>query len=100
MFRLVAPLLLIFVPAFGQAEVELSFYGGVQEAPHSNVTVDRPGTASDRDFTAGWEGNSFDAPPHYGLRATWWRGDDLGFELPVRLDDYGVRGDEGLVLVE
>ena len=63
MSRLAASLILILLPALAHAEVELSFYGGVQGAPHSGVTVDRPGTASDRDFTAGWEGNSFDAPP-------------------------------------
>ena len=83
MFRLAAPLLLILAPALANAEVELSFYGGVQGAPHSGVDVDRPGTANDRDFTAGWDGNSFDAPPYYGLRATWWREDNLGFGVDL-----------------
>ena len=104
MLRFAAPLLLTLVPALGHAEVELSFYGGVQEAPHSNVTVDRPGSANDRDLTAGWDGNSFDAPPHYGLRATWWRGDNLGFGLDfnhtkVYADD-DTLADEGLDTLE
>ncbi|SDE68234.1 outer membrane protein [Limimaricola pyoseonensis] len=75
------PLALILAPGLAAAEVELSFYGGVQDAPHSTVEVDRPGVDDDREFTVDWEGNSFDAPPYYGLRATWWREDDLGFGL-------------------
>jgi lipid A oxidase len=30
------------------------------------------------DFTAGWKGKPFALPPHYGLRATWWRSETLG----------------------
>ena len=29
----------------------------------------------------GWEGRSFEAPPYYGARATWWRRPDLGFGI-------------------
>jgi lipid A oxidase len=46
---------------------ELSVYGGYQTAPHSKVDVsDGP------DFTAGWEGKSFQSPPYYGVRGTYW----------------------------
>ncbi|MEL6437383.1 MAG: outer membrane beta-barrel protein, partial [Pseudomonadota bacterium] len=52
-----------------QAEFQFSAYGGWQTAPHSLVTV----TGTDaREFTAGWEGRSFQMPPYYGVRATWW----------------------------
>lgn len=62
-----------------QAEVELSFYTGYQTAPHSRVT----GTASGGPFNSliGWQGKSFEMPPYYGLRATWWRPSNIGFGL-------------------
>jgi len=55
-----------------QAEMGLSVYGGFQTAPHSDIEVsDQP------DFRAGWEGKSFEMPPYYGVRGTWWM-TDLG----------------------
>lgn len=68
----VLPLCVLALPAL--AEVELGFYGGWQTAPHADVSIRGDAVISDRDFTAGWEGRSFEAPPHYGLRATWWPG--------------------------
>lgn len=56
------------------AEVELSFYGGVQTAPHSIITDSVLGDARVR-----WLGKSFEAPPYYGLRATWWTSEKWGF---------------------
>ncbi len=80
MARLTALLaLLALLPAAASAEVSLSFYGGWQESPHSGVTVVPGDTVDGADVTAGWEGRSFEAPPYYGLRATWWRGPELGW---------------------
>ena len=59
--------------------LELGFYGGLQSAPHSTVTVTGDSVVADREFTAGWEGRSLEAPPYYGIRGTWWRGENLGF---------------------
>jgi lipid A oxidase len=58
------------------AEDEIGFYLGVQESPHSVVTGDIP---SGDDFTAGWEGRSFEAPVYYGFRWTRWRNDTFGW---------------------
>jgi lipid A oxidase len=69
------------LPVVAMAEVELSFYGGVQGAPHSDVSISGNPVIPDDSFTAGWEGRSFTAPPYYGLRATWWRNETLGFGL-------------------
>lgn len=74
------------------AEVELSFYGGAQSAPHSDVTIEGDSEIADREFTAGWEGRSFEMPPHYGVRATWWFENDWGVgvdfnHLKVYADD-------------
>ena len=71
----------MLVAAPAAAEFELSIYTGWQTAPHSEVSGSDPGGVGDFDFTAGWEGNSFEAPPYYGFRGTWWRSDTLGFGL-------------------
>ena len=83
--RLALPALL-FVPGIARAEVELSFYGGWQTAPHSVVTIEGDSVLPEDEFTAGWEGRSFTMPPYYGLRATWWRSESLGFGLDFSHD--------------
>ncbi len=62
------------------AEMELSIYTGWQTAPHSRATGDYPGGGS-YDALIGWEGRSFEMPPYYGVRGTWWRSETLGFGL-------------------
>ncbi len=81
--RLIVPLALVALPFAAKAEVELSFYGGWQSAPHSNVTISGDSVVPDQDFTAGWDGNSAQMPPYYGLRATWWRTETLGFGVEL-----------------
>ncbi len=61
------------------AEVELGFYLGAQNAPHSRISGENAGGSFDE--LIGWEGRSFEAPPYYGLRATWWRTDRLGYGI-------------------
>ncbi len=59
------------------AELEISVYGGVQSAPASRI--DSP---AGRD-SVGWEGRSFEEPPYYGLRATWWQNERWGWGVEV-----------------
>ena len=73
----------MLLPGAALAEVEVSAYGGFQSAPHSTVSISGSPTIPDDEFTAGWEGRSFDAPPYYGLRATWWRNETLGFGVEI-----------------
>ena len=77
--RTLATLALLVPAAPAAAEVELSFYLGAQSAPHSRVDVDGDSIISDDDFLVAWEGRSFEMPPYYGFRATWWRTDRFGF---------------------
>lgn len=57
----------LFAGAAAAQEFQVSAYGGYQTAPHSNVSVDgMPG------FRTAWEGKSFDMPPYYGVKGTWW----------------------------
>lgn len=60
------------------ADPMLSIYGGWQTSPHSTVNV-TDGTK----FTAGWDGKSFEMPPYWGVRGTWWL-DELGYS------DFGI----------
>lgn len=63
------------------AETELSFYGGLQGAPHSGVSGSDPGGIGDFSFNAAWEGRSFTAPPHYGFRYTRWTSESFGWGI-------------------
>jgi len=74
-------LALVCAPHFAFAEVELSFYGGVQQANSSTVTFAGDPVIADGSFTLDWEGRSFEAPPYYGLRATYWRSPEFGYGL-------------------
>ena len=49
------------------AEMAISAYGGLQGATGSNVT-----TSDGADFDPNWSGKSFQNPPYYGIRGTWW----------------------------
>ncbi|MDF1871141.1 outer membrane beta-barrel protein [Vannielia sp.] len=78
LIRLAAVFTLLIAAAVpARAEIALSFYTGYQTAPHSRIEGN-DGT-SDFSFLAEWEGLSFEMPPYYGLRAVWWRNENLGF---------------------
>ncbi|MEO0829540.1 MAG: outer membrane beta-barrel protein [Pseudomonadota bacterium] len=66
-------------------DLEVSLYLGLQEAPHSRVTGNDATGAPDEafNFLSTWEGRSFQAPPHYGVRATWWRPNNWGFGVEL-----------------
>jgi lipid A oxidase len=63
------------------AEMDFSVYSGWQTSPHSRISGDYPGTGADIDALIGWEGRSFEMPPYYGVRGTWWKNETLGFGL-------------------
>ncbi len=71
------------VPAAAQAEFELSAYLGAQGATGSDVSGNDPGGVGRFSFGADWEGRPFEAPPHYGVRATWWRTATWGLALDL-----------------
>lgn len=76
-----AAMIALFFPADARAEVDVQVYTGWQTAPHSNVSGNDPLGTGAFDFTAGWDGDSFAAPPHYGIRAIWWRNDLWGYDV-------------------
>lgn len=62
------------------AETELSFYGGLQSAPHSDVFITGDPAYPAKTFV-GWSGKSFEAPPYYGLRVTRWTSPTFGYGI-------------------
>lgn len=81
MTRFLPIMLVLMSTSSAVSEVELSFYLGAQTAPHSRVEGN-DGT-NDFSFLAAWEGRPFEAPPYYGVRATWWRSQNLGFGVEL-----------------
>lgn len=78
---LAAALSTLFAPSLAVAEVELSFYGGIQSAPASDIAIRNDDVIANDSFRLGWEGRSFDAPLYYGLRATSWRSPTFGIGI-------------------
>ncbi len=80
MTRLIAQIIaLTLFPLMASAEIELSFYGGVQSADPSTVTFSGDTVVPTGTHELDWEGRSFDAPPYYGIRATMWRSAEVGY---------------------
>lgn len=82
-FVLVSGIFLTFlaVSKAQSGDLDFSLYTGLQGAADSDVSVN-DGTA----FRAGWEGKSFDLPPYYGVRGTFWL-------TEFGLDDIGLVAD-------
>ncbi len=53
------------------AEPTISGYGGVSFSPHAGVDFNLGNGTTGR-VTPKWDAENFEAPPYYGIRATWW----------------------------
>lgn len=85
---------LLFAPVSAMAEVELSFYGGLQSAPPSDISVSGDAVIPDNEFRQSWEGKSFEWPIYAGVRATYWRSPEFGFGLDYTHNKTYPEGDE------
>lgn len=101
---LIALFVVLLLARPAAAEFELSVYSGWQTATDSDVEGDDPDGIGRFDFEAEWEGRSFEAPLHYGFRATWWPGDLYGYGVDFNhLKVYSTdetRDDEGFETLE
>ena len=59
--------------------LEISVYGGIQSSPHSRITGKHSNAGTQYNELVGWRGKSLDAPIYYGIRATFWRSNKLGY---------------------
>ncbi|QYX57679.1 outer membrane beta-barrel protein [Roseovarius sp. SCSIO 43702] len=73
-----AALCLFATPA--AAELELSFYMGLQGVQDSRASGTLPGGAP-VSRNVDWEGKSLENPFYYGGRVTWWMQNDIGFGI-------------------
>ncbi|WP_373634978.1 outer membrane protein [Yoonia sp. SS1-5] len=95
MTRALALSFLVFgLPAAATAEVELSFYGGLQSAQPSDVSIRNDDEIADDDLSIDWEGRSTTAPPYYGLRATKWQSPTFGYGLDFAHNKVYPKDDE------
>lgn len=53
------------------AEGSISIFGGANFSPHAGVDYNL-GNGTIGKVTPKWDGASFEAPPYYGVRGTWW----------------------------
>lgn len=67
-----AALISVVLPGLAWAQFEVSAYGGANTASSSDVELDQDGFSES--FDVDWYGDSFEMPPYYGLRGTYWLG--------------------------
>lgn len=63
-------LALLVAPTAASAEFQISAYGGANTANNSDVTINSPLVSGTYDVD--WYGDSFQMPPYWGVRGTWW----------------------------
>ncbi len=67
---------LCLCPLAASAETQISLFGGANWNLGSTVTLDAPGKQDDR--SVDWDGASFQMPPYWGVRGTYWLGRNWG----------------------
>ena len=67
----------LFAPAAAKAEFQISVYGGANTANDSDATLNLGALSGE--FDVEWFGDSFNTPPYYGVRGTWWLNE---FDMP------------------
>lgn len=77
---LAATVALVLLAEDAWADWEFSAYLGYQTAPASDVDGFHPDTGS-FDASMSWKGKSFDNPPYYGARLTYWTSETLGYSI-------------------
>lgn len=73
--------LIVIAPRAEAQMPDISVYLGAQRAGDSTVSGNDPLGTGPFSFGASWDGRSFEMPPYYGVRATWWQNDRFGWAL-------------------
>jgi lipid A oxidase len=63
---------LVLAGSPASAEVQFSVYGGANTNNDSEVTIEGSSAAVDGSYDTEWDGASFEMPPYWGLRGTYW----------------------------
>jgi lipid A oxidase len=70
---------LYLCPLTASAETQFSVFGGANWNLGSTVETNAPGVDDKR--SVDWEGGSFDMPPYWGVRGTYWLGRNWGVAI-------------------
>ncbi len=68
-------------PLAASAETQLSFFGGANWNFGSTVRLDAPGPGNQEQRSVDWDGASFQMPPYWGVRGTYWLGKNWGLAI-------------------
>ena len=67
--------------ASAHAETQISVFTGLNENFSSKAKLDKDGVSENR--TMDWEGKSFDPPPYWGVRGTYWFNSGPGWGVAI-----------------
>lgn len=91
-FAATSALMAVTLTSAAHAEMSISLYGGANFSPHSVVDYDfNNGTSGSE--TVGWDGASFEYPPYWGARATYWFTDMPALGLALDFTHAKVKAD-------
>ncbi len=71
---LASVLIVVGLGAPAQAQFQASVYGGASMSNDSSVDVVGGGSGPSWSGDVSWDGGSFEMPPYYGFRGTYWLG--------------------------
>jgi lipid A oxidase len=81
-----------------EAEMQIGVYGGWSESFDSDIHLSQPGGTNLTLSDVPWEGDSFGAPPYWGLRGTYWLNSAPSWGLMVDYNHAKVIADQGAVV--
>ena len=80
------------------AEGQIGVYGGWNESFDSDITLKQPNGTNMTLSDVPWDGVSFEAPPYWGLRATWWFANNPNWGFMFDYSHAKVVADKGAVV--
>jgi lipid A oxidase len=80
------------------AEFQVGLYGGWSESFDSDIHLTQPGGTNLTFSDVPWDGDSFGAPPYWGMRGTYWLNSAPNWGLMVDYNHAKVIADQGAVV--
>ena len=80
------------------AEMQIGVYGGWSESFDSDIHLSQPGGTNLTLNDVPWDGDSFEPPPYWGLRGTYWLNSAPSWGLMLDYNHAKVIADQGAVV--
>lgn len=90
-----AAALLVLGMGAASAEMQVGVYGGFNESFDSDVHIVQPDGTSLEFSDVPWDGVSFEAPPYYGVRATYWLNNRPNWGIALDYTHAKVKAEKG-----